>query len=88
MNVPYDYESVMHYGKTAFGSGRITIETIDPTKQNVIGNRRGFSKYDIMQMNLLYKCKGRYYLCSNYLYENGCFKNFSRRFGYFLTDPY
>ena len=58
MNVPYDYESVMHYGKTAFGSGKITIQTKDASKQNVIGNRRGFSNYDIQQMNLLYKCSG------------------------------
>eukprot|EP00794_Sanderia_malayensis_P015872 gene15872-17471_t len=40
MNVPYDYESVMHYGKTAFGSGKITIQTIDASKQNVIGRRQ------------------------------------------------
>ena len=58
MNVPYDYESVMHYGKTAFGYGKITIQTKDASKQNVIGNRRGFSNYDIQQMNLLYKCSG------------------------------
>ena len=58
MNVPYDYESMMHYGKTAFGSGKITIKTKDPSKQDVIGNRKGFSIYDILQMNLLYRCPG------------------------------
>ena len=57
MNIPYDYESVMHYGKTAFGSGKLTIQTKDASKQNVIGNRRGFSQYDVKQMNLLY-CSG------------------------------
>ena len=64
MNVPYDYSSVMHYGKTAFGSGKITIQTKDASKQNVIGNRRGFSQYDIKQMNLLYKCSGKTICCS------------------------
>ncbi len=59
MSVPYDYESVMHYGKTAFGRRKLTIETIDKSKQNVIGRRSGFSQLDILQMNLLYRCAGR-----------------------------
>ena len=58
MNVPYDYRSIMHYGGTAFGSGKITIQTKDRAMQRVIGNRNGFSDYDIKQMNLLYKCSG------------------------------
>ena len=58
MNVPYDYRSIMHYGGTAFGSGKITIQTKDRAMQTVIGNRRGFSDFDIKQMNLLYKCSG------------------------------
>eukprot|EP00794_Sanderia_malayensis_P015875 gene15875-17475_t len=60
MNVPYDYASVMHYSKFAFSKrrGKITIQTKDPSKQDVIGSRSGFSHYDIVQMNLLYKCPG------------------------------
>ncbi len=58
MNVPYDYLSVMHYGRTAFGSGKTTIETLDKTKQYLIGQRGGLSQLDILQMNLLYKCPG------------------------------
>ena len=65
MNVPYDYRSMMHYGKTAFGSGRLTIETLDKSKQNLIGQRGGFSSSDILQMNLLYKCPGRTAFTSN-----------------------
>lgn len=53
----YDYKSIMHYGKTAFGGGRLTIRTKDPNMQNVIGNRRGFSETDIKQINLMY-CGG------------------------------
>jgi len=38
--VPYNYLSVMHYAKTAFGKGgAITIETLDPWFQDLIGNR-------------------------------------------------
>jgi len=53
----YDYRSVMHYGKTAFGSGRLTIRTKDSSMQNVIGNRSGFSEIDKKQINLMY-CGG------------------------------
>ena len=47
----------MHYGKTAFGGGRLTIRTKDPSMQNVIGNRQGFSEIDKKQINLMY-CGG------------------------------
>ena len=47
----------MHYGRTAFGSGRLTIRTKDPKFQNVIGNRGGFSEIDKKQINLMY-CGG------------------------------
>ena len=68
LNVPYDYESVMHYGKTAFGGGKLTIKTKDPAMQDVIGNRKGFSDLDIKQMNLLYKCSGKEF-CPVYIFE-------------------
>lgn len=54
---PYDYLSMMHYGKTAFGGGRMTIRTKDPTFQDKIGNRVGFSKIDIVQINRMYCSK-------------------------------
>ena len=34
-------QSIMHYGARDFGiNGQITIRTLDPTKQNVIGKQR------------------------------------------------
>ncbi|XP_057314060.1 zinc metalloproteinase nas-15-like isoform X2 [Hydractinia symbiolongicarpus] len=57
LGVPYDYKSIMHYRKTAFSKNRgITVETLDPTKQDVIGEQKALSKSDIKQINLLYKC--------------------------------
>jgi len=55
---PYDYFSVMHYGKTAFGkrSDAVTMETTDPYYQDLIGTGSGFSEIDITQVNLVYKC--------------------------------
>jgi len=53
---PYDYRSVMHYSSIAFGGRKMTIETIDPDMQNQIGQRRGLSEIDIIQLNLMYKC--------------------------------
>lgn len=52
----YDFRSMMHYGKTAFGNGQITIETVDPKMAEIIGQRNGFSAIDAKQINLMYKC--------------------------------
>lgn len=51
---PYDFGSLMHYGRAAFGNGAgDTITTLDPTKQNVIGNRDAMSAGDIATVNFL-----------------------------------
>ncbi|XP_071325719.1 meprin A subunit beta-like isoform X5 [Trachinotus anak] len=55
--VPYDYWSVMHYGKNAFSYGNgFTIITKDPKFQDVIGQRLEVSPTDIQELNLRYKC--------------------------------
>uniref|UniRef100_A0A3Q2T6Z4 Metalloendopeptidase n=1 Tax=Fundulus heteroclitus TaxID=8078 RepID=A0A3Q2T6Z4_FUNHE len=54
---PYDYMSVMHYRKNAFTNGNgLTIITIDPKFQDVIGQRLEMSPYDAKELNLLYSC--------------------------------
>lgn len=56
-NTPYDYSSIMHYGKTAFAiqPGMETITPIpDATVQ--IGQRQDLSNTDILRINKLYGC--------------------------------
>ena len=54
-DVPYDYESVMHYGGSVDGVRR-TIETLKPQFQSVIGNRKGLSFHDVQLANRMYQC--------------------------------
>ncbi|CAF1633502.1 unnamed protein product [Adineta ricciae] len=55
LNLPYDYNSVMHYSKTAFSvNGSPTIITKDP---NVwIGQRNTLSANDIQEIRRYYNC--------------------------------
>ncbi|KAM4548156.1 high choriolytic enzyme 1-like [Odontesthes bonariensis] len=57
LNTPYDYSSIMHYGKTAFsiGNGKETITPI-PNPNVPIGQRESMSNWDIKRINLLYSC--------------------------------
>ena len=57
LNTPYDYSSIMHYGRTAFSIkyGQDSITPIpDPKVQ--IGQRRDMSYWDIQRINRLYGC--------------------------------
>ncbi|CAJ0930705.1 unnamed protein product [Ranitomeya imitator] len=57
LNVPYDYTSVMHYGKTAFQIGTDpTIVTRIDAFSDVIGQRMDFSDSDLEKLNRLYNC--------------------------------
>ncbi|XP_026725953.1 seminal metalloprotease 1-like [Trichoplusia ni] len=52
-DVPYDYDSVMHYPATAFSAHK--EKTIIPIKENVeIGQRVGLSEGDILKLNRMY----------------------------------
>lgn len=58
MDTPYDYYSVMHYPKDAFGIGdRLTIITKLPEFQDVIGQRLDMSHYDVEELNKFYGCR-------------------------------
>jgi len=55
--VPYDYQSIMHYGQTAFTKdGEPTMITRDPSWQFRIGAAKDLSFGDIKTVNLMYKC--------------------------------
>jgi hypothetical protein len=61
--LPYDYDSVMHYGKSEFAfkeeDGQITIETKNPSYQDVIGQRDGVSLGDIELIKRAYNCNSK-----------------------------
>ena len=57
--LPYDFESVMHYRDSAFSKNENllrTIETLDPSKQDIIGRTTGVSEGDIMLVKRMYNC--------------------------------
>ncbi|KAJ8405128.1 hypothetical protein AAFF_G00321190 [Aldrovandia affinis] len=58
LNTPYDYTSVMHYGRTAFSNkyGMNTITPI-PNPNQPIGQRTSLSIMDIQRINKLYSCE-------------------------------
>ncbi|XP_069972556.1 LOW QUALITY PROTEIN: protein SpAN-like [Penaeus vannamei] len=56
-SVLYDYSSVMHYGSKYFTkNGKLTISTLDPLAQELIGSRKGLSHYDKLLANRMYSC--------------------------------
>ncbi|XP_042364986.1 hatching enzyme 1.2-like [Plectropomus leopardus] len=57
LNTPYDYSSVMHYGRTAFTS-EFGVDTITPIPDSSvpIGQRDDMSDIDILRINRLYEC--------------------------------
>jgi len=57
LGFPYDYGSIMHYGKYGFSNnGQPTLLPKDRSKH--IGQRKGMSSVDAGKVNALYKCSG------------------------------
>uniref|UniRef100_A0A667WIS7 Metalloendopeptidase n=1 Tax=Myripristis murdjan TaxID=586833 RepID=A0A667WIS7_9TELE len=58
LNTPYDYSSIMHYGRTAFAS-EYGAETITPIPDGSvqIGQRDDMSDIDVLRVNRLYGCR-------------------------------
>ncbi|CAF1464120.1 unnamed protein product [Adineta ricciae] len=53
---PYDYDSIMHYGRTFFSAnGLDTIEPINPPNAS-IGTRNALSPIDIQELQIFYGC--------------------------------
>ncbi|XP_027868277.1 meprin A subunit beta-like isoform X1 [Xiphophorus couchianus] len=77
--VPYDYMSVMHYGKNAFSNGNgPTIITINPKFQDVIGQRLEMSSSDALELNLRYNCSSTVAFNSYCGFSNGTMCQMSR----------
>ncbi|CAJ1071250.1 high choriolytic enzyme 1-like [Xyrichtys novacula] len=57
LSTPYDYSSVLHYGRTAFSSvyGEDTITPI-PDSSVAVGQRNEMSDMDILRVNRFYDC--------------------------------
>ncbi|XP_019750587.1 low choriolytic enzyme-like [Hippocampus comes] len=56
LDTPYDYNSIMHYGRTAFGIQEAVTMTPIPDGSVEIGQREGLSESDVLRINRLYKC--------------------------------
>ncbi|XP_023309112.2 hatching enzyme 1.2-like [Lucilia cuprina] len=55
--IPYDYGSVMHYSANAFSTnGRPTIVPMQNMGRARMGQRDGFSAFDVEKLNKMYDC--------------------------------
>lgn len=61
LGVSYDYQSIMHYGRTAFSkNGKPTIVVIGNENMDFGAPDKKFSARDVIEINALYDCKSKY----------------------------
>ncbi|XP_029984811.1 low choriolytic enzyme-like [Sphaeramia orbicularis] len=56
LDTPYDYNSIMHYDRNAFGNYRSETITPIPDPSVSIGQKGVLSTIDILRINRLYRC--------------------------------
>lgn len=54
---PYDYESIMHYGRPSPSGGGLAFSTVNPTFNSVVGQRTALSQGDLRQIADMYQCR-------------------------------
>ena len=75
-DVPYDYDSIMHYNRAFFSRFPVMLDTLIPLKGVQVGQRKALSRFDILQANLLYQCDGKHVIYLFFSSVTGTWGNF------------
>lgn len=57
-DVPYDYDSIMHYHDTAFSKNGSKTIIAPADKTETMGKMQAMSEIDVEELNKLYECEG------------------------------
>ncbi|XP_071524563.1 seminal metalloprotease 1-like [Panulirus ornatus] len=60
LGLPYDFNSVMHYGVKSFSTGKENTITLKQKFPGEVGQKSGPSRSDIAAINRLYECRNHY----------------------------
>ena len=87
LKVPYDYDSIMHYGTNDFSkNGKPTLRSIKDPKR-ALGQSNGFTQIDIQEINSLYQCSSKSFDDLSTLMGRACSKG-KRRASVHLNKRY
>jgi len=59
LQVPYDYDSIMHYGTNDFSKNEKPILRSIKDPERALGQRNGFTELDIQEIKALYECNSK-----------------------------